>query len=360
MQEMFSMYIKNRSQISFIELYVEFEQSEADRNILQEDYNSDSEEEFESNYEFVGPYGDEDQGDGTMAPDVTEVANALANEVPFEEPSFMRVLDLEAMHVPEYPEYMTADGEFAIGMEFSSREAVIKAVKEYTIRRSVDYRVYESEPLTFYAKCTQYGSGCDWVIRVSLISRKYCWVIRRYNGSHTCTRATISQDHSKLDSITIAEAIKPLVEADPSLKVKSVIAEVQSKFNYTVSYQKAWLAKQRAVEKIFGGWKASYEALPIWFEAMCHKEPSAVVHFETMPAYQGDNLVGDIRVLHRVFWSYYPCIRAFRHCKPIVQVDGTHLYGKYKGCLLVAVSQDGNNNIVPIAFAIVEGETSDA
>ncbi|XP_025664681.1 uncharacterized protein [Arachis hypogaea] len=217
---------------------------------------------------------------------------------------------------------IVADGEFAIGMEFSSREAVIKAVKEYTIRRSVDYRVYESEPLTFYTKCTQYGSGCDWVIRVSLISRKYCWVIRRYNGSHTCTRATISQDHSKLDSITIEEAIKPLVEADPSLKVKSVIAEVQSKFNYT--------------------------------------EPSAVVHFETMPAYQGDDLVGDIRVLHRVFWSYYPYIRAFRHCKPIVQVDGTHLYGKYKGCLLVAVSQDGNNNIVPIAFAIVEGETSDA
>ncbi|RYQ89319.1 hypothetical protein Ahy_B09g096028 isoform J [Arachis hypogaea] len=208
---------------------------------------------------------------------------------------------------------IVADGEFAIGVEFSSREAVIKAIKEYTIQRSVDYRVYESEPLTFYAKCTQYRSGCDWVIRVSLISRKYCWVIRRYNGSHTCTRATISQDHSKLDSITIAEAIKPLVEADPSIKVKSVIAEVQSKFNYTVSYRKAWLAKQRAVEKIFGGWEASYEALPI---------------------------------------------RAFRHCKPIVQVDGTHLYGKYKGCLLVAVSQDGNNNIALIAFAIVEVERS--
>ncbi|XP_016207018.1 uncharacterized protein LOC107647460 [Arachis ipaensis] len=193
-----------------------------------------------------------------------------------------------------------------------------------------------------------------------MISRKYCWVIRRYNDSHTCTRATIFQDHSKLDSNTIAEAIKPLVEADPSLKVKSVITEVQSKFNYTVSYRKAWLAKQKSVEKIFGGWEASYEALIIWFEAMCHKEPSAVVHFETMPAYQGDDLVSNIRVLHRVFWSYYPCIRAFRHCKPVVQVDGTHLYEKYKGCLLVAVSQDGNNNIVPIAFAIVEGETSDA
>ncbi|XP_025604127.1 uncharacterized protein [Arachis hypogaea] len=342
MQEMFSVYLESRSQISFIELYVEFEQSAVDRDIELEDYNSDSEEEFESNYEVVDPSVDEDQADEAMVADVADVANALANQQPFVEPSFMRSLDLEAMHEPEFPQYANAaelplmlDGEFTVGMEFSSREAVIKAMKDYTIRRGVDYR------------------GDQNVQKVLL-------EIRRYNGSHTCTRATISQNHSKLDSNTVAEAIKPLVEVDPSIRVKSVIAEVQAKFNYTISYRKAWLAKQKAVGSIFGGWEASYEALPIWFEAMCHKDPSAVVHFETMPAYQGDDLVPNIRVLHRVFWSYYPCIRAFRHCKPIVQVDGTHLYGKYKGCLLVAVSQDGNNNIVPIAFAIVEGETSEA
>nr|XP_025685558.1 uncharacterized protein LOC112786393 [Arachis hypogaea] len=342
-QEIFSMYIENRQRISCIELYIEFEQSEADRNIELEDYDSDSEEDFESNYEIVGPGEDEDGADGTMNADVAEVANSLANSLPFQEPSFMRSLDLEAMNAPEFPQYMNAelpvvaDGEFMVAMEFSSREEVIKAMKDYTIRRGVDYRVYEPEPATFYAKYAQYSKCCDWLIR-----------------------STISQDHSKLDSKTVAEAIKPLVEVDPSLKVKSVIAEVQSKFNYTINYWKAWLAKQKVVESIFGGWEASYKALPICFEAMCHKEPSAVVHYETMPAYQGDDLVPDIRVLHRVFWSYYPCIRAFRHCKPVVQVDGTHLYGKYKGCLLVAVSQDGNNNIVPIAFAIVEGETSDA
>ncbi|RYR54321.1 hypothetical protein Ahy_A06g029581 [Arachis hypogaea] len=366
MHEIFSVYMENRHRMSCIELYIEFEQSEADRNIELEDYNSESEDEFESNYEIVGPGEDEDEAGDAMNTDVAEVANALANPHPFQEPSFMRSLDLEAMHAPEFSQYMNAappavaDGEFTVGIEFSSREAVIKAMKDYTIRRGVDYRVYESEPTTFYAKCTEYRNGCDWLIRVTKMQKKYCWEIRRYNGSHTSTRSTISQDHSKLDSKIVAKAIKPLVEVDPSIKVKSVIAEVRSKFNYTISYRKTWLAKQQAVESIFGGWEASYEALPIWFEAMCHKEPSAVVYFETMPAYQGDDLVPDIRVLHRVFWSYYPCIRAFRHCKPVVQVDGTHLYEKYKGYLLVAVSQDGNNNIVPIAFAIVEGETSDA
>ncbi|RYR19069.1 hypothetical protein Ahy_B03g063748 [Arachis hypogaea] len=75
------------------------------------------------------------------------------------------------------------------------------------------------------------------------MKRQYCWVIRRYNGNHTYTRSTISQDHAKLDSDIIAEVIKPLSKADPSIK---------SKFNYTISYRKAWLVKQKTVEQIFG------------------------------------------------------------------------------------------------------------
>ncbi|XP_020973276.1 uncharacterized protein LOC107633937 [Arachis ipaensis] len=245
-------------------------------------------------------------------------------------------------------------------MKFGSRESVISAIKSYTISRGVDYTVYESEPQTFYTKCKGYGAGCDWLIRASLIRKKACWEIRRYNGKHTCTMGTISQDHAKLDSDTIADAIRPLVEADPSIKVKSVIAEVQGKFNYTVSYRKAWLAKQKAVAKIFGDWEVSYQTLPVWLKAMTVKMPRSRVQIKTLPVYRESEEVQGVRVLHRIFWSFYPCIVAFRHYKPLLQVDGTHLYGKYKGALLVAVAQDGNQNIVPIAFAIVEGETADA
>ncbi|XP_015938259.1 uncharacterized protein LOC107494056 [Arachis duranensis] len=142
---------------------------------------------------------------------------------------------------------------------------------------------------------------------------------------------TISQDHAKLDSDTIADAIRPLVEADPSIKVKSIIAEVQSKFNYTISYRKAWLAKQKSVAKVFGGWEVSYQTLPVWLKAMTAKMPRSRVQIKTLIVYRESE-----------------------------EVDGTHLYGKYKGALLVAVAQDGNQNIVPIAFAIVEGETADA
>ncbi|XP_057740073.1 uncharacterized protein LOC130957220 [Arachis stenosperma] len=62
----------------------------------------------------------------------------------------------------------------------------------------------------------------------------------------------------------------------------------------------------------------------------------------------------------KVFWSFPSCVEAFKHCKPFVSVDGTHLYGWYGGVLLIAVAQDGNSNILLIAFSIVESESTES
>ncbi|XP_072093975.1 uncharacterized protein [Arachis hypogaea] len=215
-----------------------------------EEDNNDSEEEFKANYEV-----DDKNDDGDLAgnPTVQNEANAIVSQHPFGVPSFMRTLDIEAMHASKFPEYANTgegnvaaeDGEFSVGIEFGSRELVISAFKSYTISRGVDYTVYEFEPQTFNAKCKGYGAGCDWLIRASLIQKKACWEIRRYNGKHMCTMGTISQDHARLDSDTIADAIRPLVEADPSIKVKYIIAEVQGRFNYTVSYTRlGWQSRK--------------------------------------------------------------------------------------------------------------------
>jgi len=64
--------------------------------------------------------------------------------------------------------------------------------------------------------------------------------------------------------------------------------------------------------------------------------------------------------MERCFWAFGPCIEGFKYCKPVVQVDGTFLTGKYHATLLTTIAQDGNRNIFPLAFAIVEGETKEA
>ncbi|MED6107181.1 hypothetical protein PIB30_011751 [Stylosanthes scabra] len=145
-QQMISIHLEHMAHVSVIELYVEFEPipyvvgtiEEVQPDLAFEGYYSDNEEEFEGNYE-IDDANEEDVLEHDMESDVEDVANALANELPFQEPSFMRVLDVEALKAPEFAEDMNPSGEFAIGMKFNSRESVIKAVKEYTISRWVDY-----------------------------------------------------------------------------------------------------------------------------------------------------------------------------------------------------------------------------
>nr|KYP54034.1 hypothetical protein KK1_000200 [Cajanus cajan] len=121
------------------------------------------------------------------------------------------------------------------------------------------------------------------------------------------------------------------------------------------------MAKQKAIEDLHGNWEQSYHDLPKLLNAMSGFLNGFVVEKQTRPLYnQQGEMVHHYVQFHRVFWTFKPCIDGFKYCKPIVQLDGTFLYGKYKGTLLEAVAQDGNNKIFPIAFAIVEGETADA
>ncbi|RYR15927.1 hypothetical protein Ahy_B04g072894 [Arachis hypogaea] len=80
--------------------------------------------------------------------------------------------------------------------------------------------------------------------------------------------------------------------------------------------------------------------LPLWFSVMAQKMPSSIVQIETRPLYNRCEEMDSVKIFHR-------------HCKPLVQIDGTHLYEKYKSTLLVAVAQNGNQNIVSITFTTI-------
>ena len=60
------------------------------------------------------------------------------------------------------------------------------------------------------------------------------------------------------------------------------------------------------------------------------------------------------KVSQCVFCAFHPSIEGFKHCRPILSIDGTNLYGKYKGTLMIAMGCGGNNQLFPLAFAITE------
>ncbi|MED6193987.1 yls2-like [Stylosanthes scabra] len=127
LQQMISSYLENMAHASVIDLYVEFEQipyvvgevEEAQPDLAFDGYYSDSEEEFEGNYE-MDDENEEDVLEHDTESEVEDVANALANELPFQEPSFMRVLDENAMKAPEFAEDMNPGYSKTVG-EYETR-----------------------------------------------------------------------------------------------------------------------------------------------------------------------------------------------------------------------------------------------
>jgi hypothetical protein len=54
------------------------------------------------------------------------------------------------------------------------------------------------------------------------------------------------------------------------------------------------------------------------------------------------------------------CVDAVMHCRHVFSIDNTFLLGKYQGTLLIAISVDANNKLVPLTFALVEKENKDS
>ncbi|XP_050916234.1 uncharacterized protein LOC127131352 [Lathyrus oleraceus] len=249
--------------------------------------------------------------------------------------------------------------EIEEGIDFENKEECVLALQQWHIKCSLDFSMVKSENVRFVIKCR--NSTCNFKCRVSLRKGNSRWRVGKSGGPHTCTTTSMSQDHTKLSSEMISKRIMELVNRDASLKVKVIIAHVAEKYIYIISNKKAWIAKCKAIESLYGNWETSYNDLPQWILVMKTYLPGTVIELQSLPVISNDGShLGDQRIFHRLFWAFRPCIRGFAYCKPIVQVDGTWLYGKYRGTLLMAMAQDGNGNIFPIAFALVESETKEA
>ncbi|KAL3535413.1 hypothetical protein ACH5RR_003874 [Cinchona calisaya] len=66
-------------------------------------------------------------------------------------------------------------------------------------------------------------------------------------------------------------------------------------------------------------------------------------------------------VFHRLFIMFDTQRRGFiSGCRPVIGLDACHLKGPYGGQLMHALGSDGNNQMYPIAMAVVEAECNDS
>ncbi|KAL0434860.1 UNVERIFIED_CONTAM: hypothetical protein Sradi_0193900 [Sesamum radiatum] len=144
------------------------------------------------------------------------------------------------------------------------------------------------------------------------------------------------------------------VKCNPSYEIKYVIQTVKDHRGYDIPYQKAWYGLKIAREIVYGTWESSVQKLPKYMGALKKYIPKTIVEWEhkTFQPSTGAHVIG------YVFWAFAPCIKGFQFCRNVISGDGTHLYTKYRHKMLIVAAMDGNQQVLPLAFAIVDDDES--
>ncbi|XP_038687520.1 uncharacterized protein LOC119986901 [Tripterygium wilfordii] len=205
------------------------------------------------------------------------------------------------------------EGDLEVKQVFKNKAELLNAVKVWHIENNYQYKTQRSNTEIVQLKCMK-DKTCRWYLRARAKESLKMWMIT------TC--------------------------------VAAIQAFATTQLKHEVSYYKAWMAKQKAMEKLFGSFEASYVVLPKFFEALKMSNPGTVVLFEHK------NSNNTVATFGQVFWAFRPCIEGFQYCRPLISIDGTHLYGKYKGKLLLAVAFDADNGLFPLCYALVDAENN--
>ena len=249
-----------------------------------------------------------------------------------------------------------SSGEFVASQVFNSKSDLQEAAKIYSIKAHKDFVVVASSKKLLVLRCKKAEEcQCPWKLRAMLVKDTCLFVINKYKWPHTCVNPCLNQDHHQLDSNLVVAHIKGIIKAQFTLSTVAIQASVMEKRGYKISYKKALDGKNKAHRNLFGDFSQSYTKLSCFFLALEQANPGCVVIWKTF-----DSNMPNTEIFQRFFWSFKPSIEGFEHCRLVLIIDGTHLYGKYKGTLLIAMGCDENNESFSLEFAITEGENIDS
>ncbi|XP_075663238.1 uncharacterized protein LOC142632784 [Castanea sativa] len=220
--------------------------------------------------------------------------------------------------------------ELSKGMLFKNKAAVQHVLTMFSVGLNKKFKYMKSDPERLVVTCVH--DACSWSVRAICSKRHKMWVTSTCKGPHTCLSLQVDHDGRMMDLRFIAITLEPYVRED----ISRTIATLQ------------------VVAAIYGDFDESYAELPRFLAALKGADPSTVTQLKC----DNHGVLGTC-TFNCAFWAFGPCIEGFKHCRLVISIDATHLYGKYKGKLLIAMAIEANNEVYLLAFAIVESESKE-
>lgn len=193
---------------------------------------------------------------------------------------------------------------------------------------------------------------CPWTLHISPNSQG-TWVVKTFSDSHTCLQ---TREVKKCTNSFLTKDIEETIKPNPEIPIKALREQLQKKYQIGISTSKVKRAKGKAVMKVKGDYTEQYARLRDYVLELQRSNENTTVKLDLERDYNPNDTT-------RQFRRIYVCIGALKRgfkegLRDLLGLDGCFMKGKYPGQLLTAVGIDANHGIYPVAYAIVEAETT--
>lgn len=251
--------------------------------------------------------------------------------------------------------------KWTLGARFSSKEEFKEAISNYSVCNAKDLKFLKNDKTRVRVGCKD---GCPWVALCSKIPEEDTWQLRKLDDNHTCGHEFSIRF---LNSEWLGKKLMPNVRENPNIKLTTISNKAHEKWNVKVSRMKAYRARKKDIDMVDGSFREQYRRLHDYGHEILRSNPHSSVKIQVQPIEQHEVPIEKAyisRPLLPSFQRMYMCIdgckQSFFKCRPFIGLDGCFLKGYYGGMILAAVGRDPNDQMLPIALAVVEGVTKDS
>lgn len=229
-----------------------------------------------------------------------------------------------------------------IGQVFSGGVTHFREVlQKYSVENGFMYEFVKNDKYRVTAKCSI--ATCGWRVHAILNRTNGEFRIKDLVNEHRCGSTYRTNRHKRVTSTLVANEITSIVQNKNKTSPMDMVDFFTDKYGLELPYYHAWLGVEKARGVIFGGYEESFDKLRWYVDAAKVSNPGSVLKLEIDPV---------SKEFSRLFVSFNACIQGFNHCRPFLCVDGAHLKGRFKGCLLAATGKDGDQGIFVFSYLL--------
>ncbi|XP_027936312.1 uncharacterized protein LOC114191341 [Vigna unguiculata] len=242
-----------------------------------------------------------------------------------------------------------ADYRWDVGTNFIDKEQFQQAIITYAVHSGRNIRWVKNDKQRVRVKCMGAQGKCEWSAYAAYIPLRKTWQLRKVVDRHNCSR----EFKLKIMSAKwLSKKVEKSLIENPKFKIKDVREKGLRKWNTSISVAMARKAKSLASDQVEGSFKEQFRRIHDYAYEILRCNPGSTVKVK-VDEMQGESIFG------RFYTCFKACKDAFVLSRPFIGLDGCFLKGKYGGELLTAVARDANDQMFPLAYAIVEVENKE-